>query len=70
MPDGDAPDRTALSAGVEQQLGELADTLGWLADDLEAGHDVRPDEARRAGERAAAAADALRFADIVERLAD
>lgn len=70
MPDGDAPERTALAADVEQQLDDLAGTLGRLADDLEGGHDVQPAEARRAAERVAAAADALRFADIVEGLAE
>ena len=70
VPDGDAPDRTALSADVEHQLGELAGTLGWLADDLEAGYAVRPVEAWRAAERASAAVDAVRFVEIVERLGE
>lgn len=68
MSDGEAPERTALSADVEQQLEELAGTLDRLADDLEAGHDVRPGEARQAAERVAAATDALRFVELVEGL--
>lgn len=66
MQERDAPNHSALASDVERQLGELAQRMVSLADDLEGGFDVRPEEVRRAAERAAAAADAVRFQRIVD----
>lgn len=68
VPGSDAPDRSALAADLDRQLSALADTLTWLADDLEADHEVAPSEVQRATDRVAAATDGLRFSQITASL--
>ena len=59
-------DRTAaLQRDVEHALAAFAEGLTRLADDLDQGRDVRPADAERLAERAAAMTTSARFLRIV-----